>query len=587
MARVHRLLARRWFQRSLHILVIVGLIGGFAAATVANGYFNRGVASGANLQPIAHTDVNPMGVNTFLDLEPDPAKVTRELQMVKAGGYGYIRQMFPWYDIEPEPGTFWNTKYDVSSWAKYDRIVEQANALDIQIIARLDKPPRWARAGAPNLAQFPDGPPDKISDYANFVSDFVNRYRGRIHYIQIWNEPNLQGEWGGQPIDPAKFTELLKAAYIAAKAADPTITVLMPGLAPTDQTGPTNLSDLLFLQGMYDAGAKDYFDIGTVMVYGYGYGPYDRRVDFARDNFSRPIQTHEIMLKNGDGQKPVWAAEYGWVSLPANWSGNPSPWGKPVSLQTQAEYLYEGYVRAQQEWPWMGVMCIWNFRTPTSPDAPDQVKNPTRGFSIVNYDFSPTPAYTLLQQQSGRINLAYTGAYDADSREIQHDTGWTLNGSGENAALIPNQDGATASIDFSGTRLDLLISGSPQDLAVRVDGHSAKLKASGQSATASNSVTRLTVASGMADGPHHVDIVAGTKDTTKIDGFVVVRRTLDSWIYPWIYVSLALLLVLNLGSLAWAEIRFRGERASGVVLEHVFTAEDLRAARMPSERRRR
>ena len=71
---------------------------------------------------------------------------------------------------------------------------------------------------------------------------------GRIHYIQIWNEPNLQGEWGGQPIDPAKFTDLLKAAYTAAKAADPTMTVLMPGLAPTDQTGPTNLSDLLFLQ---------------------------------------------------------------------------------------------------------------------------------------------------------------------------------------------------------------------------------------------------------------------------------------------------------------------------------------------------
>ena len=315
MTRLLRLTTRRWFQLGIHILIILGLIGGLVVATVANGYFNRGVVASTNLQPIPHTDVNPMGVNTFLDQEADPAKVSRELQMIKDGGFGYIRQMFPWYDIEPEPGSFWDAKNDVSSWAKYDRIVNEANALDIQIIARLDKPPRWARANAPNLAQFPDGPPDNNADYANFVSAFVTRYRGKIHYIQIWNEPNLQGEWGGQPIDPAKFTDLLKAAYTAAKSADPSITVLMPGLAPTDQTGPTNLSDLLFLQGMYDAGARDYFDIATVMVYGYGYSPYDRRVEFARNNFSRPIQTHEIMVKNGDADKAVWAAEYGWVSL--------------------------------------------------------------------------------------------------------------------------------------------------------------------------------------------------------------------------------------------------------------------------------
>ncbi len=247
MARLSRLLTHRWFLVSLHILVVVGLTGGIFVATFADGYFNRGVATGASPHVIPNTDVNPMGVNTFLDEEADPAKVTRELEMIKAGGYGYIRQMFPWYDIEPEPGTYWDAKNNVSSWTKYDQIVDQADALGIQIIARLDKPPRWARANAPNLDQFPDGPPDNYADYASFVATFVNRYRGRVHYIQIWNEPNLQGEWGGQPIDPAKFTELLKVAYTAAKSADPSITVLMPGLAPTDQTGPTNLSDLLFL----------------------------------------------------------------------------------------------------------------------------------------------------------------------------------------------------------------------------------------------------------------------------------------------------------------------------------------------------
>ncbi len=579
MTRLLRLTTRRWFQLGIHILVILGLIGGLIAANIANGYFNRGVSARAGLQPIPHTDVNPMGVNTFLDQEPDPANVSRELQMIKDGGFGFIRQMFPWYDIEPERGSYWDAKNNVSSWDKYDRIVNQADALGIQIIARLDKPPRWARANAPNLDQFPDGPPDNNADYASFVSAFVTRYRGKIHYIQIWNEPNLQGEWGGQPIDPAKFTDLLKAAYTAAKAADPSITVLMPGLAPTDQTGPTNLSDLLFLQGMYDAGARDYFDIATVMVYGYGYSPYDRRVEFARDNFSRPIQTHEIMVKNGDADKAVWAAEYGWVSLPSNWKGDPSPWGKPVSQQTQAQYLYQGFLRAQQEWPWMGVMCVWNFRQPLAPDAPGQAGNPTRGFSIVEHDFSPTPAYTLLKQQSQNLNLAFTGAYGADSPYLQHDVGWTLTTIDNDTTLTAERQGGTAQISFSGTRLDLLLTGNVKDLEVHVDGRAVTLKPDGTMGTAS----RFTVASGLPDGPHQAEILS-LGSTMKISEFIVMRSTVMAWIYPWIYAALAFGLLLNLVSLGWTLRARRGVTRTQQAPGKVVPAREIRANRMTSQR---
>ena len=61
MARLSRLMTHRWFQASVHILVILGLVAGFFAASFASGYFNRGVAAGAGLQPIPNTDVNPMG----------------------------------------------------------------------------------------------------------------------------------------------------------------------------------------------------------------------------------------------------------------------------------------------------------------------------------------------------------------------------------------------------------------------------------------------------------------------------------------------------------------------------------------------
>lgn len=554
---IHRLIRRGWFRIGLHLLVILGLIATTGAAVYADRYFNRGVAETADLSPIRDTDVNPMGINTLLNEEVDPAKIDQSLDMIAAGGFGFIRQMFPWYELEPAKDSYIDPQTGQSTWAKYDRIVNDAVARHIEIIARLDKPPRWARAGQPNLDQFPDGPPNDDADYADFVATFVRRYRGKIHYIQIWNEPNLQGEWGGQPIDPARFTQLLKAAYLAAKQADPSIVVLMPGLAPTDQTGPTNLSDLLFLKGMYAAGAKDYFDIGVAMVYGYGYSPDDRRVDFARDNFSRVIQTREIMVRHGDADKPIWAAEYGWVSLPKDWNGNPSVWGQPVSRQTQADYLYEGYLRAKQEWPWMGVMCVWYFREPTSPTStPDAAKNPTRGFAIVNYDFSPTPAFTLLAKAHTILDRAYTGAYTAASRWIQHDADWAITVAANGPRLIPTKPGATLSIPFSGPRLDLIFGGgSGKGFAVTIDGKPAPdLPKNSQGEAIVTHGPRVTVADGLSDGPHLAVLRAlsgGENGSPSLAGFVVVRIPLSAWVYPWIYAALGLMLALTLASLGW------------------------------------
>ena len=49
----------------------------------------------------------------------------------------------------------------------------------------------------------------------------AERYQGRIHYYQIWNEPNIYPEWGEQTVNPEAYTELLCRTYAALKAVDP------------------------------------------------------------------------------------------------------------------------------------------------------------------------------------------------------------------------------------------------------------------------------------------------------------------------------------------------------------------------------
>jgi polysaccharide biosynthesis protein PslG len=464
--------------------------------------------------------------------------------MIAEGGFGYIRQIFGWYEIEPEPGVYIG-RFGESTWEKYDRIVDLANERGIEIIARLEKPPRWAREGQPNIDRFPDGPPNEVDDWINFIDTVVSRYEGRITYFQLWNEPNLEGEWGGLPINAADYVELLRAGYETAKAANPDAVILLAGLAPTDQRGPVNLNEFLYLQEIYDAGGADYFDIATVMVYGYGYSPNDRRVEFERNNFSRPIQTREVMERNGDAGKPIWAVEYGWVALPDDWEGEPSPWGRPVTLEQQADYLVEGYLRAQREWPWMGVMAVWAFRWVRPDDHEHELRNPTRGFALVEHDFTPRPAYERLQKAAPRIQLRHTGAYQLSAAERE------LSATGQRLDF-----------HFSGEQLDLVIdpgSGGLLDVTVNGDVRDSVPVTPGEP-------NRLTVVSGLPDRPHMVTVQLQAEPTTSppvIQEVAISRSPVQVWIYPWIYAALIVTVAGVLVSLSWGLLKRRRRNIAG------------------------
>ena len=100
----------------------------------------------ADLAPIAHASAPPFGVNTFLEQEVDEEKLRRTLQMARDAGFTWIRQEFPWRDIEQSrKGDFWDYKWNKSAWDKYDRIVALANESGLNIIAGWMRP-RTGRA---------------------------------------------------------------------------------------------------------------------------------------------------------------------------------------------------------------------------------------------------------------------------------------------------------------------------------------------------------------------------------------------------------------------------------------------------------
>ena len=350
----------------------------------------------ANDAPLSVVVSNPLGVNTFLEQEVDPAKRRKALAMARDAGFHWIRQQFQWAALEPDEKGVFVGQFGENTWDLYDDVVAAAEETGLEVIARLDTSPAWAREGNAHVTT----PPDDLDDFGDYVAAVVSHYRGRIRYYQLWNEPNLSVEWGNNRVDPRATTHLLRVGYERAKEADPDAVILAPALAPTIANGPEAMNELTFMQAMYDAGAGAYFDIGSVQAYGLRSGPDDRRVGPNDVNFSRPILFRELMVHNGDAAKPIWASEVAWNAPP---SGTPEPqlWGS-VNPQQQARYTVRALQRAHDEWPWMGVMNVWYLRQPDERDLASSFA----GFRLLDPDFTPRPVYRAIQAYAAALPYA-------------------------------------------------------------------------------------------------------------------------------------------------------------------------------------
>jgi hypothetical protein len=364
------------------------------------GNLSRRMPVTADHVPVAYTVENPLAVNSFLELEPELAKRERQLQMIAEAGIGWIRQKFTWQDIEIRGrGNFIDDRNDldgdgvpdpIDAWAKYDSIVDLAERYSVQILARLGTPPAWSQ---PEGLQGTFAPPADLQDFVNYAVAVAERYKGRVRHFQIWNEPNLALEWGNQPVEPERYTELLCRTYRALKAVDPQIVVVSGALAPTIDLSGYNLSSFVFLERMYAAGAKECFDVLGAQGYGLFSGPTDRRLRITTINFAHVVWLRDMMVAHGDAAKPIWIGEMAWNPVPDDPSiRDRLTYGQVTDAQA-AQYAVDAYERARTEWRWVGVIAYWFFKRPDT----SEIDQSWYYFRMVEPDFTPRPVYFAIQ----------------------------------------------------------------------------------------------------------------------------------------------------------------------------------------------
>ena len=318
-----------------------------------------------------------VGVHTRLTDEVEEWKIQRTLQLVRAMGAPWIVEFFPWAYYQAADGDI--------AWEHPDQVVAHAHAQGLTIIARMGLTPDWARPPDTPLTYLDE---DAYDDFAAFAAAFAARYRGEVDYLIIGNEPNLSYEWGYRPTTAQDYVDLLREVYPAVKQANPDMQILAGALAPTlePEGSPWGLNDLQYLEGMYAAGATDYFDGLAVHAYGLTFPPL-ADPDPMILNFRRVELVREIMVAEGDEEKSIYVTETGWNDHPR--------WTKAVRPGQRIQYTLDALNYAEENWPYVEMLAIWAFRFP----AP--TKSYMDYFTLVTPEFVAKPLYEALQQYTG------------------------------------------------------------------------------------------------------------------------------------------------------------------------------------------
>ena len=213
----------------------------------------------------------------------------------------WIKQQLQWGVFEHEQG-----KID---WTGFDNIINAAHERGLRVMLSIPTAPQWThpnlQPSTPPGENDPDaieGPPDDPQAYANFVGQVVDRYKGKIQAIEVWNEQNLVREWRTTPqkIDASAYIALLSAAYKTIKEKDPNITVISGALSPTGVSDGVNaVDDFVYMQQMVDAGLLD-----VDRLRGRAPQRLQRRPERRRERRAEPAQSGQRQLQRPVRQQP-------------------------------------------------------------------------------------------------------------------------------------------------------------------------------------------------------------------------------------------------------------------------------------------
>ena len=247
--------------------VVVGLVAVAAAIALVVGTVACG-GGGDDEQPVGavaavqddHLPVDP--------IESIPAR----LDLVADTGATATRYDIFWAQVAPSrPANPRDPADPAYDWSRADLVLQGLAEREVTPIVSVYNAPAWATGGRyePPGYQINTAAPDP-DDFADFMAALATRYAGdfaspggeklpELRYVEIWNEPNLQGFFrpqfeGDRPVSLDRYAAMVKAAYPVMKEANPDLQVIAGVGGPRGSTGQTGIGAIDWLQGLKERG---------------------------------------------------------------------------------------------------------------------------------------------------------------------------------------------------------------------------------------------------------------------------------------------------------------------------------------------
>jgi len=202
-----------------------------------------------------------------------------------------------WVDLEPSRGD-WH-------FDRLDKLVALAERHGVEPMLTLGVTPKWAASRPNELFVYGYGgnsPPRDMRDWENYVHTVATRYKGRIKYYELWNEPTFdeidkgRGFYAGSA---KTMVELGSVAWRVIKSIDPDNKLISPGF-----TGEGERLDLYL-----SLGGKNITDV--IAHHFYSEIPENLPVLVKH--------VRAVMAKHGLENRPLWNTEAGfWLPIPGD-----------------------------------------------------------------------------------------------------------------------------------------------------------------------------------------------------------------------------------------------------------------------------
>ena len=232
----------------------------------------------------------------------DPWGAQVDLAVNVAAGIG-----LDWIAIDFDWSRLWPDAAGVMDMTTLDSTFQLAAQFQLNVLVSLSNAPAWAMTAAG---------PDPQKTFL-LVSLLANRYPGVLLAVELFPFANTWQGWGSSP-DPAAYANLLLTVSQAVKNQASPILIIAGGLAPLDAGHSTrDLDDLVFLRGLYAAGASEYMPVISLRL-----SLIDGDPMASASEQPRVLRHYEavrqVMVENNHENGLVWVTAFAWPAALQN-----------------------------------------------------------------------------------------------------------------------------------------------------------------------------------------------------------------------------------------------------------------------------